>query len=406
MSIIDQHFDTRDRVSRAARISVVIREFRDPAEFYREKIHGVRDSRCVRPKFNTVRDSPRTRCGIHDRHRAPRYVLTIRAPSRHRGLATGSRQYVPPETCSPRHASPAFSKLHNAIFSFSRICECRSLSLSVLALAPPNSPKSAAQLREVGAARTEDPNSNWRSESPPRSWQRISSLATGDIQNSRKPRAISPVVNNTNALSFPFFRVALGILPTEEERAVFAVKHGAFCGARLPGNVKHSKRQRESSLPLLLLSFDRQLQSSTVSPSSREARLIFARSGLQQLCFRAPRILAFSRLAATGRATRSRARASAHLRETPRDVKAAAEPDDAHATNSDDSLTRAIRLTLPTCRLKRAACCLTPLRPTSASLGRPRPRCAGRPAGATARRVFITCYKRRQADPRERKFAL
>jgi len=71
------------------------------------------------------------------------------------------------------------------------------------------------------------------------------------------------------SLSLSLPRIALGILPAEEERmsvAVFAVKHGAFCGARLPGNVKHSKRQRERFLPFSLSFAIASLQSSRLSP--------------------------------------------------------------------------------------------------------------------------------------------
>ena len=85
-------------------------------------------------------------------------------------------------------------------------------------------------------------------------------VSRDEIRDSRKPecRITAAAVNNISLslflslslslLSFFLSRITLGILPTEDKRTsavVFAVKHGAFCGARLPGNVKHLKRQRE-----------------------------------------------------------------------------------------------------------------------------------------------------------------
>lgn len=72
----------------------------------------------MRPRFRTVRDSAKFRDSQSTRsrdriHRAPRYVLTIRASSRHRGSPRiRDNTYVPPDTRSPRHAGPpsAFSE--------------------------------------------------------------------------------------------------------------------------------------------------------------------------------------------------------------------------------------------------------------------------------------------------------
>jgi len=163
----------------------------------------------------------------------------------------------------------------------------------------------------------------------------------------------------------------------------------------------NTRNVSESFLPFFLSFAVVQLQSAAIFSLSREARLIFARGGLQWLCPSAAMYITAFRFRDSG-ISRVRARARVHVHETRRDVKTAAElPHQTEQcsrrelrrlTDARDS-TDSPHLPFQTSRLlpHAASADLDWARPSSADCAAP----AGRPAGArrdATRRAAVRVY--------------
>lgn len=217
-------------------------------------------------------------------------------------------------------------------------------------------------------------------------------------------------------------RIALGASPAARERErehvyipaalVFIVKHGALCRTRLPGNVKHSKRQQASLvLPAVYPSSLRLSSSCTVCPFPRrsrlsdisrrdlETKLIFARDGLQPLR-REFAISFFEDPINRISKRRSYAGLTRYALPTPTTDWNTTEVnrERGSGTRHDATLPTPPDLPPPDLppppRSERAACCLAPLRATSSLLGR----AADRPVG---RSLSVFILERRETNTSE-----
>lgn len=217
--------------------------------------------------------------------RAPHHVRTIRAPSCHRGHATR----IPPGTRGPRHTRPALAEAGARAYPSSRTlprgrtpAEIRRVTARSWRRAPARSLARKSRIRIRAPPRREVG-------SVPSRVSRPESRRDGRDPEFAEARAISPAVNNTSVslfLSLPLSTVSLTelsrgeayvraqCLPSNTER--FAER--VYLGTSNTRNVSG-----ESFLPFSpscsIANF-----SPPLSSPSREARLIFARGGLQRLC--------------------------------------------------------------------------------------------------------------------------